>query len=158
MILLFNLLVFSLLAALVLCLVVESRERRQRTPAAVKLADLPTPPTTCREPSANGVKRVVGLSAEEMGDGVRLMFYIPPNRVGRTSPITHLVSTRCDVERGTLYEMKTSSGSSYVVVMDDDHAKQVLRTFYGWRNGTENGHCPNGGPAGRTVPRQRHSR
>jgi hypothetical protein len=37
---------------------------------------------------------------------------------------------------GTIYEMSRASGSLYLVSMPDETARQVLGTFYAWKNGT----------------------
>jgi hypothetical protein len=97
--------------------------RPNRCPAALSLDGL----TRLTE------KKVIGLAAVVLEDGVHLKYYVPPNKVGLTSPITHLVSTRQREEHATNYAMTTASGSSYLVSMCDESAGQVLRTFYGWK-------------------------
>jgi hypothetical protein len=148
----FDLLVFGLVIGVVAHVLVELRERRLRAPVPVHLPDLHPQAHGCGAPSTPGVRTVIGLSAELMRDGVHLMFYVPPNKVGRTSPITGLVSTRQRTKRGTLYQMTTASGSSYLVDMGDDHAKQVVRTFYAWKNGTGDEHRAQSMPAGTVAP------
>jgi hypothetical protein len=54
-----------------------------------------------------------------------------------TSPITSLVSTRQHDKDGTIYERTTASSSLYLVSMPDERARQVLGTFYAWKNGAQ---------------------
>jgi hypothetical protein len=137
MIWLFNLFVFGLLLVAALYIFLEHRDRRMRSPVAVScevLVQVPPSPNGQPKPTE---KRIIGLSAEVQDDGVRLEFYMPPNRRGNTSPITSLISTRQHDEHGTIYKMTTASGSAYLVSMCDDTAKRVLSVFYVWKAGRD---------------------
>jgi hypothetical protein len=103
------------------------------------------------QPSRNGhvapaAQRVIGLSAEVRSDGVHLELNLPPNRRGITSPITSLVSTRQHDKDGTIYERTTASDSLYLVSMPDERARQILGTFYAWKNGAQACRRPRHGP------------
>jgi hypothetical protein len=156
MLLLFDVLVFGLVVAVVVQVLAEYRQIRRRSPVVVHRKDLSRPPGANGRTRHRGA-RIVGLAAEVQADGVHLRFYMPPNKMGLTSPIVGLVSTRQREEQGTIYVMVTASGSSYRVVMDDDHARQVLRTFYAWKNGAGNGRAK-GERAGTEAPSHLQSR
>lgn len=132
MIFLFNLLIVGLVIAVVVYVLPEFRKRQVCLPASQENSL-----SACA--SRNGFaghakKRIVGLCPHVWEDGVHLEFYMPPNKRGITSPITHFVSTRGRDRLGTIYEMGTESGSSYLVSMNDENAKQVLTAFYTWKN------------------------
>jgi hypothetical protein len=135
---LFNLLVAGLLLALALHVGAALRERRLRAPLAVQWQDHRPDAPSPHVPAGDAVTCVVGLRAEVVEDGVHLEFYLPPNQWGITSPITYLVSTRRRDEHGTLFEMTTAGGGSYLVSLSDDRARQVLTTFFAWKNGPAN--------------------
>jgi hypothetical protein len=112
MILLFNFLVFGLLLVVAVWVFLDYRNRRRRSPVAVRCEKLVPP-----QPSRNGhvapaAQRVIGLSAKVRSDGVHLELYLPSNRRGITSPITSLVSTRQHDKDGTIYEPMWTGPSS----------------------------------------------
>jgi hypothetical protein len=135
MILTFNFLVAGILIAVVLHVWAEYRERRLRTPPAVRFQDLCPHALNNHAPTGDAMKYIIGLHAEVADDGVHLVFYQPPNQRGVTSPITGLVSTRLRDDNGTLFEMSTASGNSYLVCLAEEHVRQVLTTFCTWKNG-----------------------
>ncbi len=140
MIVLFDLFVLCLLIAVVVHVLAGYRERRLRSPVGVPYEAPVYLPLSVNGQPKHPRTRVVGLSAKILDDGVHLEFYQPPNRRGITSPITQLDSTPEKDEHGISYKMTSASGSTYLVSMCDDTAKQVLGAFYWWRNGP--GHEP----------------
>jgi hypothetical protein len=135
MICLFVLLVAGLLLAVAVQVGAEYRALRLRA-LLTDRPQAPGPLAPCQHAlPAPAAQHVVGLHAEAAADGVHLEFYLPPNHRGVTSPITQLVSTRQRDEHGTLYALTTASGSSYLVSLSDERARQVLRTFFAWKNG-----------------------
>jgi hypothetical protein len=134
MICLFDLLVVALLLAVVLHVLAEQRARLLRRPPDALPADLCLAVPGPQAPTRETRRYVVGLRAETAEDGVHLEFYLPPNQRGVTTSITHLVTTRQQDKHGTLYAMTTASGGSYLVALSEEHARQVLRTFFAWKN------------------------
>jgi hypothetical protein len=138
MILAYVVLVFSLLTAAVATVVAEWQASRLPPEAAGPQGPPPAAPAGdgAARPTA---REVIGLSAGLDADGVHLRFFERPCRVCISSPITELVSTRQRDEDRTVYRMRTRSGSLYLVFMGDATARQVLSTFYRWRNESADG-------------------
>jgi hypothetical protein len=131
----YNLLVFGCMVAASISIALDYRVRRRVSTATV-FCEKHVPSQSNRNGyMATAAQRIVGLSVEVAVDGAHLEFYQPPNRRGTTSPITSLVSTRQRDTDGTIYELTTASGSLYLVSMPDERARQVLGTFYAWKNG-----------------------
>lgn len=133
MITLFSLFVLGLVLLAALDISAALRHRRPRS-LVTNLYDEPVGSACSPNEQAVSLEpRIIGLSFVVGLDGVHLEFYLPPNKLGTSSAITHLVSTRQRDDHGILYEMATVSGSQYLVSMDDATAKQMLATYYAWK-------------------------